>query len=303
MTSALAFSIALHTALGLVLAGLVWLVGSGCLALLRRPRDPRSLLDAYPLGLFVVMAAAVPPLLWRPLGVVSVVVVLAAVVIGARAARLPLRGGTLAIATLGSAAFGAGLGALLHGPTDELDSAAYGGMLWYVAKVVSAAHRSSRSATRSRKARRSSTPRRARASSARCSRGCRASTRSCSRPRPCRRSPRRPCASGSRSSCGDRPVPAPLVGIAAALLAVAIVPYPSWITETPPAAFALPLVVLGLARMARRARNALARRAEHGRRARLLPDEGGRDHGARLAARRRARRAPPLPTGLSTRRR
>ena len=26
----------------------------------------------------------------------------------------------------------------MHGPTDELDSAAYGGMLWYVAKVVSA---------------------------------------------------------------------------------------------------------------------------------------------------------------------
>ena len=40
----------------------------------------------------------------------------------------------------------------------------------------------------------------------------------------------------------DRPAPQPLVGIAAALLAVAIVAYPSWLTETPPAAFALPLV-------------------------------------------------------------
>src|SRR6185312_7238992 len=40
----------------------------------------------------------------------------------------------------------------------------------------------------------------------------------------------------------NRPAPQVLVGIAAALFAVAIVAYPSWITETPPAAFALPLV-------------------------------------------------------------
>jgi hypothetical protein len=39
-----------------------------------------------------------------------------------------------------------------------------------------------------------------------------------------------------------RPALPALVGIAAALLAVAIVAYPSWVTETPPAAFALPLV-------------------------------------------------------------
>ena len=39
-----------------------------------------------------------------------------------------------------------------------------------------------------------------------------------------------------------RPAQPALVGITAALLAVAIVPYPSWLTETPPAAFALPLV-------------------------------------------------------------
>ena len=133
-----AAGVALHTALGLVLAALVWLVGRGCLAVCRRPLEGRSLLDAYPLGLFVVLAAAVPPLLWPPLGVVSVVVVVAAVVVGVRGATLPLRGSALALAALGSAAFGAGLGLLLHGPTEELDSAAYGGMLWYVAKVVSA---------------------------------------------------------------------------------------------------------------------------------------------------------------------
>ena len=242
MTSALALSIALHTALGLALAGLVWLVGSGCLVLLRRPRDPRSLLDAYPLGLFVVMAAAVPPLLWRPLGVVSVVVVLAAVVIGARAARLPLGGGTLAVATLGSAAFGAGLGALLHGPTDDLDSAAYGGMLWYVAKVVSAAQ--------------SIVPFRDPLAEGETIIYSEAGTsfvgavlswlpgfdpilfQAATLPTFAAVS----LCIGIALFVEDRPIPAPLVGIAAALLGVAIVPYPSWITETPPAAFALPLV-------------------------------------------------------------
>ena len=122
-----------------MLAALVWLVGRGCLVVCRRPLEGRSLLDAYPLGLFVVLAAAVPPLVWRPLGRRSPRRRRGrGVVVGARGATLPLRGGTLALAALGSAAFGSGLGVLLHGPPSELDSAAYGGMLWYVAKVVSA---------------------------------------------------------------------------------------------------------------------------------------------------------------------
>jgi hypothetical protein len=237
-----AVGVVLHTALGLALAALVWLVGRGCLALCRRPLQGRSLLDAYPLGLFVVMAAAVPPLVWRPLGVVSVLVVVAAVVAGVRAATLPLRGETLALAALGSAAFGGGLGVLLHGPTDELDSAAYGGMLWYVAKVVSATQSIvpfrdplaegeeiiySEAGTSFVGAALSWLP------------GFdpilyNAATL-----------PTFAVASlciGTAIFVTGRPAAPPLVGIAATLLAVAIVAYPSWITETPPAAFALPLV-------------------------------------------------------------
>ena len=231
-----------HTALGLALAALVWLVGRGCLVLCGRPLEGRSLLDAYPLGLFVVMASAVPPLVWRPLGVISGLVVVAAVVVGARGATLPLRGGTLVLAALGSAAFGGGLGALLHGPTDELDSAAYGGMLWYVAKVVSATQSIvpfrdplvegeemiyTEAGTSFVGAVLSWLP------------GFdpilyHAATL-----------PTFAVASlcvGIALFAAARPAPPVLVGVAAVLLALAIVAYPSWITETPPAAFALPLV-------------------------------------------------------------
>ena len=237
-----AVGVVLHTALGLVLAALVWLVGRGCLVACRRPHEGRSLLDAYPLGLFVAMAAPVPLLLWRPLGVLSALVVVAAIVAGARTATLPLRGVTLVLAGLGSAAFGGGLGALLHGPSDDLDSAAYGGMLWYVAKVVSAAESIvpfrdplvegekiiySEAGTSFVGAVLSWLP------------GFdpilyHAATL-----------PTFAAASlcvGLALFVNARPVAPPLVGIAAALLAVAIVAYPSWITETPPAAFALPLV-------------------------------------------------------------
>ena len=242
MSAALVLTVALHTALGLALAVLVWLVGAGCLVLCRRPLQGRSLLDAYPLGLFATMAAAVPPLAWRPLGAISAVVVAVAAVAGARAVVSPLRGQQLAVAALGSAAFGCGLGALLHGPTEELDSAAYGGMLWYVAKVVSATN--------------SIVPFRDPLAEGESMIYTEAGTsfvgaalswlpgfdpilyHAATLP-----------AFAAASLCiglalfvADRPAPQVLVGIAAALLAVAIVAYPSWITETPPAAFALPLV-------------------------------------------------------------
>ena len=237
-----AVGVVLHTALGLALAALVWLVGQGCLAACRRPREGRSLLDGYPLGLFVVMAAAVPPLLWRPLGVLSAIVVVAAIVAGARNATLPLGGVTLALAGLGSAAFGGGLGLLLHGPTDDRDSAAYGGMLWYVAKVVSAAE--------------SIVPFRDPLVEGEKIIYSEAGTsfvgtvlswlpgfdpilyHAATLPTFATAS----LCIGLALFVNGRPVVPPLVGIAAALLAVAIVAYPSWITETPPAAFALPLV-------------------------------------------------------------
>jgi hypothetical protein len=188
------------------------------------------------------MAAAVPPLVWPPLGAVSALVVVAAVVVGTRAATRPLRGGTLALAALGSAAFAAGLGALLHGPTEELDSAAYGGMLWYVAKVVSATQ--------------SILPFRDPLAEGETVIYTEAGTsfvgavlswlpgfdpilfQAATLP-----------AFAVASLClgiavfaAGRPAPPQLVGVAAALLAVATLAYPSWVTETPPAAFALPLV-------------------------------------------------------------
>ncbi len=242
MSAAVFLSVVLHTALGLALAALVWLVGRGCLVLCRRPLQGTSLLDAYPLGLFVVMAAAVPPLVWRPLGVISALVVVTGVVVGARGATLPLRGGTLALAALGSAAFGCGLGALLHGPTEELDSAAYGGMLWYVAKVVSATN--------------SIIPFRDPLVEGESMIYTEAGTsfvgaalswlpgfdpilyHAATLPTFAAVS----VCVGIALFVANRPTPQVLVGIAAALFAVAIVAYPSWITETPPAAFALPLV-------------------------------------------------------------
>ena len=131
-------SVVYHAAIGLALAALVWLVGLGLLGRIRgSAASPRSLTDAYPLGLLVVMVAAVPPLLWRPLGIVSVAL-LALLAWGSRV-RLPSVSSVHAVLAVGgSAGFGLGLGALLHGPTDEFDSAAYGGMLFYVDKVVSA---------------------------------------------------------------------------------------------------------------------------------------------------------------------
>ena len=249
------------------------------------------------------MAAAVPPLLWRPLGVLSALVVVAASSLAREGATLPLRGGTLALAALGSAAFGVGLGALLHGPTDELDSAAYGGMLWYVAKVVSAAQSIvpfrdllvegeriiyTEAGTSFVGAALSWLP------------GFdpilyHAATL-----------PTFAVASlciGLALFVAGRPAPPPLVGIAAALLARRDRRLP--VVDHRDAAGRLRAAarLLAVARLARRARHALARAAERGRRARLLPDEGDRDHGARAAARRRARRAAPASAGLSAGRR
>jgi hypothetical protein len=242
VTAELALAVALHTALGLALAAVVWLVGVGCLVLLRRPHDLRSLLDAYPFGLLVVMAAVVLPLLWAPLGVVALVAVALPALAGLRATVPPVRSRVLWLAVAGSAAFGGGLGALLHGPTDELDSAAYGGMLFYVDKVVSATQ--------------SIVPFRDLLAEGEEIIYAEAGTsfvgavlswvpgfdpilfHGATLP-----------AFAAASVCvglalfvADRALPPALVGLAAALLAVAIVPYPSWVTETPPAAFALPLV-------------------------------------------------------------
>jgi hypothetical protein len=236
-----AASAVLHAALGLVLAAVVWAVGAGALVLLRRPVEPRSFLDAYPFGLLVTMAAAVPPLLWRPLGVGSLVVLAALAAAGARSRALPRVGGALAYGLLGAVGFGAGLGALLHGPTEELDSAAYGGMLWYVVKVVSAAD--------------SIVPFRDLLAEGEEMIYAEAGTSFVGAALswlpgfdPILYNAATLPTFAAASLCvglvlflADRRPVAASVGVGAALLAVAAVPYATWVTETPPAAFALPL--------------------------------------------------------------
>lgn len=134
----LVLSIALHAALGIALAALVLAVGLGCL-----PRRC-ELRDAYPFGLLAVVAAATAVLLspWLvPLAAALVLVPLALAarrLAGLAAAMRPSFAAVIwafpAIAGLPVA-----LGLLLHGPTESLDSRAYGDMLYYVNKIVSGA--------------------------------------------------------------------------------------------------------------------------------------------------------------------
>lgn len=136
-------SIVLHAGLGIALALGVWTLGLGWLQALRPTADldPRH---AYAVGLLVATAACFLALLSPWLGLFAVVLVsvgaagvvrrLAATVAAARRALRPL-----AWALPGVVGLPVALGLLLHGPTDDVPSAAYGDMLYYVNKVVSGA--------------------------------------------------------------------------------------------------------------------------------------------------------------------
>jgi hypothetical protein len=124
----LALSIIANAFLGVALAVVVWAAGLGWLRLVPLPRPA----FAYPLGL---LTASVAAWLW----LVSpwfAVVALALVVPAAFGVRAAL------VAVAPAAPFAAGLaialGSLLHGPTADADSHAYGDMLFYAAKLVSA---------------------------------------------------------------------------------------------------------------------------------------------------------------------
>ena len=121
-------TVAAHAVLGIVLALVVWAVGSGWLRLARRPDAAFS----YPVGLLVAVLAAWLVLVSVWLAPVSVLL-LAPAVLGA---RLPAR--PIARASPFAIGLGVALGALLHGPTADEDSHAYGDMLFYAAKLVSA---------------------------------------------------------------------------------------------------------------------------------------------------------------------
>jgi hypothetical protein len=116
-----------HAFLGIALALLIWAVGAGWLRLLGRLTPP----FAYPIGLLAVAAAA-----W--LLVVSVWLAPFSIVLIAPAALARLRLAPFVHASPFALGLGVALGVLLHGPTSEEDSHAYGDMLFYAAKLVSA---------------------------------------------------------------------------------------------------------------------------------------------------------------------
>jgi hypothetical protein len=122
----LTLAIVAHAALGVALAAGVWSIGLGVVP---RGREP----IAYPFGLVLSVAAATLALLSGWLLPLSLALVLPPLVRGAR--RLPAA--TLR-AAVPAAALGTALGFVNHGPTESVDSSAYGDMLFYAAKVVSA---------------------------------------------------------------------------------------------------------------------------------------------------------------------
>ena len=123
----LTFTIVAHALLGIALALLVWAVGAGWLRLLGRLSPP----FAYPIGLVAVAAAA-----WLLLA--SVWLAPISVLLIAPAALARLRLAPFVHASPFALGLGIALGVLLHGPNAEEDSHAYGDMLFYAAKLVSA---------------------------------------------------------------------------------------------------------------------------------------------------------------------
>jgi hypothetical protein len=133
-----------HALLGVGLAGITWAVGLGGLIGGTRARlRPADAVHAYPLGLLAVVAASLVFLVEPWLGVAAAIALLAVLLPLLResgfAARL-LGPALPPLAWALPAALGlpVALGLLLHGPTQELDSRAFGDMLYYVNKLVSA---------------------------------------------------------------------------------------------------------------------------------------------------------------------
>ena len=116
-----------HALLGIALALLVWAVGAGWLRLLGRLGAGY----AYAVGLLIVVLAA-----WLVLVTPWLAPLALVLVAPAAAARLPLA--QLVQASPFALSLGAALGLLWHGPTADDDSHAYGDVLFYAAKLVSA---------------------------------------------------------------------------------------------------------------------------------------------------------------------
>jgi hypothetical protein len=131
----LAFSIAAHALLGVALAVAVWAIGLGCVRRLRGGE-----LFAYPFGLLIASASCLLVLAtpWlSPLAALLVAVPLMRLrPVGAVAARAA---GPLGWSLVPALGLGIVLGLLNHGPTSDVESSAYGDVFFYAAKSVSAA--------------------------------------------------------------------------------------------------------------------------------------------------------------------
>jgi hypothetical protein len=128
----LTVAIVLHALLGIALAGLVWAAG-----VVLAPRLEIDPLFGYALGLIAVSIAAFLVLVTPWLAPLALAVLAVSLAKGASPSDRLVRG----LVRTAPAALGLGLvlGLLNHGPTTEVDSSAYGDMLFYAAKVVSAA--------------------------------------------------------------------------------------------------------------------------------------------------------------------
>lgn len=140
---ALTLAIVLHAGLGVVLALLVFASGLGVLGALRG-REALLGADAvfaYPLGLGVCVVSAVLTLVSPWLAPLAVLLVTAPLVafLARRAEGIVTRAGRpLLVALPGVVGLPIVLGFLLHGPSRDLGSRAYGDMLAYVDTLVSA---------------------------------------------------------------------------------------------------------------------------------------------------------------------
>jgi hypothetical protein len=142
--ASLTLSILAHALLGVAVAAVTWLVGLGYLVGGMRGRlAAPDAVHAYPIGLLAVSAASLLFLVEPWLGAaaaVALAVPFALLVrdgaVGGRVLRQAVH--PLAWALPAVLGLPIALGLLLHGPTAELDSRAFGDMLYYVNKLVSA---------------------------------------------------------------------------------------------------------------------------------------------------------------------